>query len=386
MISAGIIYLLLAKAFGWRLERLPHDWLETKLSEKRNKWGTTRFCLILGIAFLGCALLYVRLDTNCYGLGAWYAKLAANPFDFVTPNDVGFRRLTPLLSFLLGLRGELIIVTNVLLAGALLFCVAKYFVERAQRLSDTFFAVAAITFSLVTLTTIHCGGYADSATYLLLFLMWWFRKKVLLFYLFFFLGLLNRESVLFLVPWFVLLRFQEKKSLSVLFEIVVGFGISMAGYYFYREWIASHAAIKYSWYYYSTPFFKDPLKMFWQTFPYHGLGAFSVFKLLWIFPLLTCVAYIIERKRMELLGFIFLLGGAYAQLLIAGDTSRMFTLGFMVMPISLLFLWQENRFQIRSWIGWVFLANLAIPTLYTASNKIEIWQPLWRYVVIAATR
>lgn len=325
------------------------------------------------------AIMYVRLDTHCHHLGYWYAELSRAPFDFATENPVGFRRLTPTISCLLGLSGRLIVVTNLLFAAALLFAVARYFVTRSERLVDTAMAVAAMTFSLVTLTTIHCGGYTDSATYLLTFLMWWFRRRGALYYSLFLLCLLNRESIIFLLPWLVFVRAQAVDfRWRWLPETVIGFALPIAAYLGYRDWIAQHTEVIFTLDYYVSQFLADPLTVFRTTFYYHGLGAFSVFKLLWIFPLLAVGLHIRHREWPPLVSFGLLLVGAYTQLFFAIDTSRMMTMAFMIMPISLIYLLRDNKLNVRRWAGWILWANLAVPTLYTAENIIEIWQPQWR--------
>ena len=379
MLGVLLIYVALAAKFGLGLESMSIDWFEQKLADFRRRLGTIGFCAALALIFLVSALLYVRLDTHCAHLGYWYAALASDPFNFSTDNQIGYRRLTPAISYLLGLPGRGIIVTNLLFAAAVLFSVARYFITRSSHLVDTVFATAAFAFSLVTLATIHCGGYTDSATYLLIFLLWWFRGRALVFYSMFLLCLLNREAVLFLLPWLALIRIvQLGRGWRWLPDLVIGFGLTIACYAAFRSFVDQNAEVIYSLDYYFADFSEDPLKIFRQTLPFHGLGTFSVFKALWIFPLLAVADQIRERQWTPVVSFALLIGGSYAQLFIAGDTSRMMTMAFMCLPLSLLYLFEGNKFRVRSWAGWVFLANLAIPTVYTAFTEIEIWQPQWR--------
>ncbi len=383
MLGAVVLYVVLGLRFGWNLRELSWDRLDEFLVAIERRAGRVGLCAMLALVFLGLAMLYVRLDTHCRFLGGWYALMTQDPFDFTAESEVGFRRFTPTISYLFGLTGRNIIVTNLIFAFSLLFCSALYFTKHGSRPGDAVFITGGLALSLVTLTTMHCGGYTDSTTYLFVFLMWWFRRRPLLFYVFFVLGLLNREAVLFLVPWFAVLRWQHSTSWKRwLIETVVAYGIIFAAYLEYREFIAAQANVRYSMDYYLGHLLQDPLARFRQTLYYHGLGVFSVFKLLWVFPILGFAAFWRDKRWSHVLAFVFIFVGSYVQLLIAQDTSRMMTMSFMMLPISLRVLLEEDRWRIRDWMGWLFLANLAVPTVYTAGVVVEIWQPYWRHLLI----
>ena len=253
----------------------------------------------------------------------------------------------------------------------------SYYRKNAQLAGDAFLAAVIATFSLVILTSIYCGGYCDIMSYLLIFLMWRYRAKRILFYFLFLLGLLNRESAVFLIPWFIFITWELDGSCkSKGLDILAGFGLTLGGYLLFRIWVESHHAVLYSTTYYVEDFLKNPMKMLRSTADWHSLGLFSVFKLMWVVPALAAVSWIIRRDYWQLTGMALLLLGAYAQLFIAFDTSRMFTLSFMVMFVSLNHLLENNRFQVRSWIFWVVLFNLIFPQPYTASNTVQVWQSL----------
>lgn len=383
MFSALLIYILLAIRFGPSLEGLTGESFEFSLQKIRARLGRVGFCAALAAVMLGLAMLYARLDTSCRYLGSWYALMAENPFDFAAESDVAYRRLTPTISYLLGLPGRKIIITNLLMAGSLLFSVAMYFSSIRYKLTDAFFVVGAFALSLVTLTTIHCGGYTDSTTYLLVFCTWVARRHAWLFYSMFLLALLNREAVLFLLPWLAWLRKEEAKSTPRwLLEVGIGVVTVLLVYYGFREIIDSYVEVKYSSKWYLEGLLGDPFKVFRQTLYYHGLAAFSVFKLLWLIPILATVASIRNRNWNQIAAFGMIFFGSYLQLFMASDTSRMMTLSFMLMPLSFSYLIANNSFNVRHWIGWLFLANLAVPTLYTANLTIEIWQPYWKHLLM----
>lgn len=205
--------------------------------------------------------------------------------------------------------------------------------------------------------------------------MWQHRSKRWLFFFLFLLGLLNRESIAFLIPWFafISLQGQERKGRGGL-ELLIGFGLVLAIYYLFRIWINSHATVPLDFSYYLNPILDKPMRMFRQTFPYHPLGLFSVFKLLWIFPVLAVISYWKNKNYSELTGMGLLLFCSWAQLLIAYDSSRMFALGFMIVIIALCHLLETNRFNFRQYAFWAVGLNLLVPQPYTANKIIEIWR------------
>jgi hypothetical protein len=382
MLEIIIFLLVLMKKFGRDLSGLSYDWLDEALVRSEAKRGRLYWMMKLSFLMVLAAGVYAVLSTHCSFLGRYYAELARNPFAFDPENPVGYRLLTPLVSYLVGLRGHGIIVTNLILTGVMLAVVYDYFRNTAPRPGDAFLAVVTMTFSLTVLTSLHCGGYTDIMTYLLIFLMWRYRRKRALFYVLFFLGLTNRESVAFLIPWFVFISFEgaEKKKL-VLLDLLMGFSLTLGGYYLYRLWIESHQAVRFSTTYYLDHLWQEPFKHFLDTFKYHSLGLFSVYEVLWVFPLLAVVSWWKERNYTPIVSLLLLIVCAGMQLFVARDTSRLFTLGFMVMPLALEHLFQTDFASFRRWAFWAVLFNLIVPQVYVAGPVVEVWRSLSVYLL-----
>jgi hypothetical protein len=383
MLEVCIFILLLMIVFGRRLQGLSYTWLDEALLRDESRFGKLVWTALLSLLLLLAAIVYTRPDTACNNLGFLYAQLAENPFDFAAGNPLSFRILTPLISYAVGLRGANIIFTNLILAGVLIGTVYSIFRKISPRPGDAFLAAVVVTFSLVVLTTIHCGGYCDILTYLVVFLMWHFRSKRFLFYVLFLIGLFNRESIVFLLPWLVFISLEIPCSKTRrLAELAVGFALAILIYYLFRQWVGAQAEIEFSGNYYLRPLLDDPLKHFRNTFYYHGLGFFSVYKLLWCFPVLAAAAFWRDRNFRPLIGFALLLGGAWVQLFLAFDTSRMFTLGFMIMFLSLEYLLRTDEYRFRKWAFAAVLINLLVPQMYTAAEIVEIWQSLSSHLLL----
>ena len=387
MIEVSLTFLLLCYKYRGSLWGFDYAKLNSALARREARYGITRWGLLQTGLVMLAVFFYVRPASHCAFMGKYYAALAASPFGFDPSNPVPHRVLTSLISYLLGMHGHLIIVTNLLIAAALLFVIYTYFRRLLAEPAAAFLATATIAFSIVTLNTVYYGGYNDSLSYLVIFLMWALRKQRLMFYGLFLLGLLNRETLVFLLPWFAFISFEPSDSRARrLLELLAGFGLSLGLYLLFRFWLSQHQEIQYSAAYYLRGFFENPLGMFQYHVDNVGLGLFSVFKAMWLIPIAAALAMWRQRDRGEIVSLILLLLGSASQLLVAYDTTRLLTLGWMIMPISLLYLFRNDVGRVRQWILPVLVLNLLIPNLNIAGLKIEVMHSLLSYIIAHALR
>ncbi len=335
-----------------------------------GRWGwvfLVVFLLMLAASF------YVRPGTNYYGHGVNFEALSRNPFDLRNGNVLGYRVMTPFLAYLVGLRGKSFILLNLVFAGVTIGAAYRHFRGRSDQPGDALFGALCLTFSSVVLVTIYYAGFCDALTYLTLFLMWRWRLRPLLFYPLLLVGVLNHESVLFTIPWFAYLKLSDAPRKSVvLVELLIGLGTSLLVYYLFRRWISLDGEIGLSLGAYLRPFVADPLSAVKHAYLFYWVGLFSVFKLLWVFPLAAGIAMWKNGRRRDVYGMFLLMTCAVCQLAIAYDTTRMLTLGFMVLIVSLEYLFTTGAYRFRQWAPWVLVGNLLVPQLYTAANIIEI--------------
>lgn len=322
-------------------------------------------------------LFTTRLDPACRYLGRYYELLANNPFDYSYNNPVAFRILTPFISFLLGLKGKGIIITNLLITYIFIGVIFGYY---KKQLGDNFWGVlvtlAAIT-SLALTTSTHCGGYTDILTYLIIFLIWTKQRNRWYFLLLFGLGLFNRESILFLLPWFLLLYFKNNRfKFSATIQPIIGLLIIFVLYYLFRSHISEQQEIKYSLSYYLDPILNKPFDIFLITAKYHLLGFLSVLRFLWVVPLLAIYYYFSRKENFKGLSIVLIIILSYLQLFIAQDTSRMFTLSYIVLFFPIVDLYNSNFLKFKQWFPILVLLNLITPQIYTAGHNIEIWHNL----------
>jgi len=339
-------------------------------AERRLGWATWP---LLGALFLGLAALYLPPNLSPIFLGEHYAEQSRNPFAFSGRSPVGFRILTPAVAWLVGLRGELLIVANWAIAAAFLAAVGNHFRRTAERPADALLAVAILASSTVTLGSVLWGYYCDSTTYLLVFGMWLTRGRPI-FYLLFLLGLLNHESVAFLVPWFVVLGLVERRPLvPELRAQAVGFAVAFAIYFAFRSFVASRMYVGFDLEYYLAPLREDPLAIWRLTSGTQIIGALSVFRALWWVPLVAVVVAVRRQQWDSLASWIVLLACVWAQLLFAYDTTRVFTLAFPLMIAALATLYRTGDFGFRRWLPALVVANLAVRPFFAV--KQAVWVP-----------
>jgi hypothetical protein len=352
------------------------------LSRLESRFGIALTAAVIAVLLLAASALYVRPAVHGDTHGKVYAKLAENPFGNIDGNKLAFRMLTPLISWLIGLRGEWIILTNLLFGTVLLMCLYIMFRRIDVKPADALFSCAVIAFSMVHLSTVHEGGYCDALTYLLMLLMWGLRRQKLTFFILFFLALLNRESILFLIPWFVWVHYRGASAKTAyLVRTALGFGICVAMYALFRELVSAHGEVEFTAEYYLRPLLNDPAHWILQAFPYQPIGLFTVFKLLWVFPVMAMISMWKSGIRSEVYSGATLLVCCCAQMIFAFDSSRMLTMVYPVMLTSLIHLFNTDAFEFRKWAMPLFWINLVFPHLYTAAKVIEYWPPTALHLV-----
>lgn len=336
--------------------------------EKRS--SLSGVSILTAITLTACAILYVGFPRLPVFHGIFYAQLASDPFQEGNPN--GYRILTPLVAYVTGLRGDRIIILNALIATALLALV--YYHSRKQGYSPSLSLAVTMMLALTmpTLFTLFYGGYTDSTSYLLIFLMLVYSDRPAWFWLLFFLGLLNRESVIFLLPFFALLHWRRLKS-NARFLRSIAFGLTgaMVCYVLFRALVSSQSGVKHSASFYLEPLADDPFFWLRQVARSYPAGVFSAFKLLWLVPLAAIALCLKRRDYISILLVLAPVLCSAAQSVIALDTSRMIAMAFPSLLIAVGIIRKETGdAPLSAAIILLVLLNLILPQYYVTSNDV----------------
>ena len=336
----------------------------------------------VGAAGLALACRWVRPASEPQSLGAYYAFLSVDPFEYSANNPVALRPLTPWISWAIGLRGNALRYTNLFFAGVLLACVFAWFRRQAPRPGDALLATAVICFSAVTLGVVFSPYYCDALTLLVAFGMWCTRKRPLAFYALFAIGLFNRESLLFLVPWLALVQLSESTQRGrTLAGQVAGYGLGLVPYAAFRMASGAQGPEVYDLAYYLGPISEDVLHFFRQSARYQWAGFYSVFGPAWAIPAVGAAAMWQRGDRVGPLGLALQLACVREQHGIAIDATRLFALGFPVMIVALEELFRSGAYRFREWGPWLVLLQALAPPTHAAANHFFALDSLWTSLV-----
>jgi hypothetical protein len=124
--------------------------------------------------------------------------------------------------------------------------------------------------------------------------------------------------------------------------------------------------------FYLDPLLRYPLEIWRQTFGYQWLGWLSVYKTMWLVPVVALIWLRRSQESAKRNSILLLLGCAYVQLFFGWDTTRYLSMAFPVMLIAWETLVPHNRFDVKHWVVPCLIASLAVPNLYTAHDIIEV--------------
>lgn len=325
----------------------------------------------VGVSLLLLAMARVDVGLRPTHLGKFYVLLAADPFTPDAGNPVAYRILTPLLSYLVGLRGIRLLITNWILAATLLAAAYAWFRRSGQAPRWSFLGASTLALSMVTLITVRYGGYCDSLTYLLVFLAWWARHRPGLASLLFFLALVNHESAVFLAPWLGFEIAAPPGGGRRLGAAITGIAAALACFVVLRLLQARISpATEYSFTYYLQPLLSDPLHWFRESGGHRLRGVFAAFNLYWVLPLWAASHAWLRGDRRAATSILLPIPCAFAQLLVAYDVTRMTTLAFMSVLLGTEYLLRTRAAGAWAWLLPLSVVNWFIPQVNVAMGVV----------------
>jgi hypothetical protein len=306
-------------------------------------------------------------------LGRGYASLSLGPFDFSEQNNLRFRILTPLIAYLLGLRGSLYIILPLLVAIFFLGLIYRYS-RKTETDVSSFLITAMICFSTPILFLLHFQGYVDITSYTLILLIMMNIRKRLLVSVLTSLLLLNHDSNVFILPaiFYYLCITQHNKRYGIISTATIMVPAVII-FFVYRYWVNSNSPVDFN----AENYFGQTMENIKTIAAYFPVGFFYAFKLFWILPILAFYHYWREKNIQIIILWLLILAAALGQLLIASDTSRLIGLAFPLIIFSAFkmhHVWGQAVFQKR--VFYLLIFNFLIPQYYVGQSTMIPFYPL----------
>jgi len=338
------------------LENFYHSfllWVESKLSDKYWLWKLVLFsaALCIFLAFPPYTLLIKHL-TGGVKLDAW-VFIQNQSQDLFHPKDIGydvrrenmvFRWMLPLLSFLTGHNVLLIVIIQAILAVLFLYNIGKYIYTISNDKITTAFFILAISNIFVTawsFADIH--GYGDGIAYFFLCLAIVNKNYLVIFVALLAAFFTDERAVIagvYVALWWMVTKAYEQNDFS--FKALVKYAFTQQNMVLWATWII-YLGIRY---YVRITYFADhqystvgtPVSL--EDGQRGGLGSsiWGSFEGTW---LLMCAAALIlwlQKRYLLLLALFIGFAGCITVGIYVNDVDRAFSYGFPFLLMSLFIL------------------------------------------------
>ena len=325
---------------------------------------------------LGAAALFTSPRWELFYHGKGFSRLSLAPFDFSVESSLRYRILSPLLGYILFLKGALF--KYLMLAFLAGFHMLVYCFHRKKGFTPSESLGIGVLLALSTLSfyQLYFPGYTDPVSYVLILILLFYRERKSIVMLCLTLLLFNHDNTIFLFPFLFLFLLGNEFSFKNARLTAFKFFPAIILYASYRFIISSFTEVGFDTAYY---FDKENLRWTWDHVSEHlAEGIFQAFRMGWIFPVLALYVNLKKKQFSETIllitGFVFVI----SQFVIAYDISRLTGLAF---PLIILGAWRvrENYgttfFNKLVWA--VVLVNLFIPSYCIGALEPIAYPPFW---------
>ncbi len=352
------------------------QFIDSSCLRLEKKWGLGATSILVGLMLVVLAALLSTPRWDLFYHGKGFSRLSEAPFDFSLESGLRYRILSPLLGYVLFLRGALF--KYLMLAFLAAFFALVYFYHRRKGMaaSESFGIGALLSLSTLSFFQLFFPGYNDPVSYVLILILLFNPKRKTVVMTCLALLLFNHENTIFLFPFFFLFLLAGEYSFRKIVSTMTMILPAVIIYFVYRVIINAISEVDFDTSYY---FSRENLRWTWDhVSEYLVVGIFQAFRAGWVF-LLLALSINIKQKRygeiaMLITGFAFVV----SQFLIAYDISRLTGLAF---PVLLLSMW-----RVRDYFGpanfskvlWLLIAvNLFIPSLCIGALEPIPYPPFW---------
>lgn len=323
---------------------------------------------MISVLLAGTVFLYLGGGVEPIMHGAEYAALSQAPFGTEQGAAMRNRILAPLVGWLVHLRGaHFVWVPWSFLVGFL--ALVNVWARRLGAGSTlAVVTTVCVAFSGSTMLSLIAPGYVDAVSFFLIGVAFMQVHRKLLSTACLALAVMNHEVSAFMAPAWLLYGAPSERQFPWFRERLVLLVALLLPYATYRWWVTLHDAKALSLNYYFAPQnLKDCLGVGlvgWIT------GIFAVFRLHWLVVLFVLIS---DRKAFNTrrLGWnLVLLASLCATLVVAYDSTRLFSFAFPLLVIGSVELgrrWGANRAITIMLIIWGL--NFLIPPYTTTGER-----------------
>jgi hypothetical protein len=350
--------------------------IDSFFEKAEKRFGIAIVIILTGLFFLFLSALItsIRLDLFFHGNG--FTRLSTNPFDLESENDLRYRILSPLLGYILYLRG-VAFKYFMLFVLAIFFGLIYFFLRKDKvRPSEALGITALCSFSTLSFHQLYFPAYTDPTSYLLILLFINLYRNYFVGIMLISLMLFNHENTVFLFPFFFLLMMEKDFSFKKIIKVAMQFIIAIVPYLIFRKFISMNSHVGFTITYYF-----DHNNLQWtkdHVLPHLADGIYQSFRLFWLIPVIAIIINFYEKNYYELLLLVVIFLGVTTQFVIAYDISRLAGLAFPMILISALrmraFMGTEKFLRV---IYILILINFFIPSWYVGALEPVRLKPWW---------
>ncbi|TAH41140.1 MAG: hypothetical protein EYC69_09200 [Bacteroidetes bacterium] len=341
-----------------------------------DKLGLKLSSILIGLILLGLAALFTSPRWELFFHGKGFSRLSLAPFDLSVESSLRYRILSPLLGYLLFLKGALF--KYFMLAALAIFHMLVYFFHRRKGFSPLESLGIGMLLSLSTLSffQLYFPGYTDPVSYILLLILLFNRERNVLVMTCLALMIFNHDNTVFLFPFLYLFLLGNDFSFQRLAKTFLLFIPAIILYATYRFVLGSITEVGFDTGYY---FSQENLRWTWDHVSEHlAEGIFQAFRMGWILPLVALLINIRDKRYYEIVLILTCFFFVASQFFIAYDISRLSGLAF---PLIILSGWRfKESLSPRTFRGLLWAAviiNLFVPSLCVGALEPTPYPPFW---------
>ncbi len=341
-----------------------------------DKLGQGLTSVVVGLILLGLAALFCSPRWELFFHGKGFSRLSLAPFDFSIESSLRFRILSPLLGYILFLKGALF--KYLMLAALAGFHMLVYLFHRRKDFSPAEALGIGLLLSMSTLSffQLYFPGYTDPVSYILILILLFYRERNWTVMICLTLLIFNHDNTIFLFPFLFLFLFGKDFSFGRLRETLLLFMPAIILYGIYRLVLGAISEVGFDTTYY---FAAENLRWTWDHVSEHLVeGVFQAFRLGWILPVIALLINVKGKRHNENLLLISCFIFVVSQFFIAYDISRLSGLAFPLIIISGWRLKASLKPSVFVRLLWTAaFVNLFIPSLCIGALEPIPYPPFW---------